>query len=90
MQKHVLVGVKILIGKDLKNGNRINGLEDTMKRYEAVLSRTTVARYNNGMIEDLQELRSKVCGYHGEDFLNTLNTQMHEYFAWESLPTIVA
>ena len=49
-------------GKDLKNGNRINGLEDTMKRYEAVLSRTTVARYNNGMIEDLQKLRSKVCG----------------------------
>ena len=73
-----------------ENGNRINGLEDTMKRYEAVLSRTTVARYNNGMIEDLQELRSKARDYHGEDFLNMLNIQMHEYFEWESAPTIIA
>lgn len=74
----------------MENGNRINGLEDTMKRYEAVLSRTTVARYNNGMIEDLQELRSKARDYHGEDFLNMLNIQMHEYFEWESAPTIIA
>lgn len=74
----------------MENGNRINGLEETLKRYETMISRTKVVRYNKGMIEDLQGLRSKVREYHGEDYLNMLHLQMHEYFEWDSVPTIIA
>ena len=55
-----------------------------------MISRTKVVRYNKGMIEDLQGLRSKVREYHGEDYLNMLHLQMHEYFEWDSAPTIIA
>lgn len=74
----------------MENGSRIDGLGDTLKRYEAMLSRTADIRYNKGMIEDLQKLRSMVRDYHGEEFLNMLNLQVHEYFEWENAPTIIA
>ena len=74
----------------MENGGRINGIEETIKRYENMLSRTEAVRYNKGTIGDLQGLRSKVRDYHGEDFLDSLHLHVHEYFEWSDAPTIIA
>lgn len=74
----------------MENGDKIGGLEETIKRYEKMLSRTEAECYNNGRIEGLQKLRSKIRDYHGEEFLNSLHLQMHEYFEWKDAPVIIA
>ena len=74
----------------MENGARINGLEETIKRYETMLYRTGARYYNKGRVEGLQELRSKIRDYHGKEFLNSLHLQVHEYFEWKDAPTIIA
>lgn len=74
----------------MENGDVVNGIKEIVKRYETLLAKKNVVQYDNEMIEDLQTLKSMARDYHGKDYLKELHIQVHEYFEWDSAPTIIA
>ena len=74
----------------METGDKLPGLEETIRIYEHMFEKSDMIDYSSsGMIEDLPGLRRMVKEYFGGEFLSSLHLELHEYFEWDSAPSII-
>lgn len=73
----------------MEHWERAEALEKTLRTYDRLLYEKGWTESLYGHVKDMQALKRSVIDYFGISFLKELNLTLHEYFEWETAPTII-